>query len=77
MPEKENICEDAMKAVCKMASEPLMISSFQGASHFTVNFNIKSYFHNIVLYVFPYQHCMYTHCFLLRLLVPVYKLPYH
>ena len=71
MLEKENICEDAMKALSKMASG----TSFQGASHFTVNFNIKSYF--IVLYVFPYQHCMYTHCFLLCLLVPVYKLPYH
>ena len=42
MPEEENICEDAMKAVCKMASG----MSLQGASHFTVNFNIKSYFHN-------------------------------
>ena len=38
VPEKENICENVIKAVSKMASG----MSFQGASHFTVNFNIKS-----------------------------------
>ena len=33
---KENICEDAMKAVSKIASD----MSFQGAQRFTVNYGI-------------------------------------
>ena len=60
MPKKE---EDAMKAVSK---SPVVRMSVQGASHF-IQYQELTFI--MFLYIFPCQHCIYTHCFLVGLLV--------